>query len=153
VTSAPRVVVGLGDTETAQAALVHAVALAGAIGADVEAVVAVQPPVHWDEWEVVVPVANVRDRALTRARHQVAQLPAGSRVRVLAVDGPAGAVLVERSAGAALLVVGSRSCSSLPGMLLGSVARHCAVHAPCPVVVVRPQTAGRRTRAGSVVVG
>jgi nucleotide-binding universal stress UspA family protein len=150
-TAAPRVVVGLDDTETSQAALVRAVALAVELGGDVEAVVAVQPPVYWSELDVVVPLADVRERALARAQERVARLPAGSRVAVLAAEGPAGAVLVEQSAGAALLVVASRSRSRLPGMLLGSVALHCAVHAPCPVMVVHPETAGRRTGAGSTV--
>jgi hypothetical protein len=70
---------------------------------------------------------------------------------VLAAEGPAGAVLAERSAGAALLVVGSRSRSRLPGMLLGSVALHCVVHAQCPVMVVHPESAVRRS-AGTPVV-
>ena len=52
-----------------------------------------------------------------------------------------------RAAGADLLVVGSRSRGTLPGMLLGSVALHCAVHAPCPVMVVRPEPKPARPRA------
>jgi nucleotide-binding universal stress UspA family protein len=153
VVTAPRVVVGLDDTEAAQAALVRAVDLAGEIGAEVEAVVAVQPPVYWSELDVVVPLADVRERLLARARERVAGLPAGSRVpvRVLAAEGPAGAVLVERSAGAALLVVGSRSRSRLPGMLLGSVALHCVVHAPCPVMVVHPAVPGRHRTTPAAV--
>jgi nucleotide-binding universal stress UspA family protein len=147
------VVVGLDDTATSQAALVQAVALALELDADVEAVVAVQPPVYWSELDVVVPQSDVRERLLARARERVAGLPDGSRVpvRVLAADGPAGAVLVERSAGAALLVVGSRSRNRLPGMLLGSVALHCVVHAQCPVLVVHPGSAGQR-RAGTPIV-
>jgi nucleotide-binding universal stress UspA family protein len=114
-------------------------------------VIAVQPPIYWSELDVAVPLADVRERALGRARARVAELPAGSRVSLLAEDGPAGAVLVERSVGAALLVVGSRSRSRLPGMLLGSVALHCVVHAACPVMVVHPQTTGRRTVAAPAV--
>jgi nucleotide-binding universal stress UspA family protein len=53
-------------------------------------------------------------------------------------------VLVERSTGAALLVVGSRSRHRLSGMLLGSVALHCVVHAACPVMVVHAEPAARR---------
>ncbi|TFV71019.1 universal stress protein [Blastococcus sp. CT_GayMR19] len=149
--SSPRVVVGLDDSTAAQAALMRAVDLADELDAEVDAVIAVQPPVSWSEFDVVVPLADVRERALARAQAQVARVPAGSRVSVLAVEGPAGAVLAERSAGAALLVVGSRSRSALPGMLLGSVALHCVVHAQCPVMVVHPESAGRR-KAGTPLV-
>jgi nucleotide-binding universal stress UspA family protein len=141
--SSPRVVVGLDDSDAARAALTAAVAVAGELDADVEAVVAVQPPVRWSEVDVVPPLAEVQERALARARGRVAQVPDGSRISVVTADGPAGAVLTERSAGAALLVVGSRSRSRLPGMLLGSVALHCVVHARCPVMVVHPHGAGR----------
>jgi nucleotide-binding universal stress UspA family protein len=149
--SSPRVVVGLDESEAAQAALMRAVDLADELDAEVEAVVAVQVPVYWGESAAVVPVPlpEVREQALARARERVAELAGRSRVpiHVLAEEGPAGAVLVQRSAGAALLVVGSRSRSRLPGMLLGSVALHCVVHAPCPVMVVHPEAAGRPSAA------
>jgi nucleotide-binding universal stress UspA family protein len=41
--------------------------------------------------------------------------------------------------GAELPAVGSRSRSRLTGAALGPVALHCAVHATCPVLVVRPE--------------
>lgn len=100
---------------------------------------------------MVAPLADVRELALARAKDQVAQMPAGSRVSVSAAEGPVGAVLAERSVGAALLVVGSRSRSTLPGMLLGSVALHCVVHAQCPVKVVHPESAGRRSAGEPLV--
>ena len=46
-------------------------------------------------------------------------------------------VLVDSSADADLLVVGSRGLGGFAGMLLGSVSDHCARHAKCPVVIVR----------------
>jgi nucleotide-binding universal stress UspA family protein len=149
--SPPRVVVGLDDSDAAQAALARAVDLAEEMDAQVEVVVAVPPPVYWSELDVAVPLADVRERTLARARERVAELPAGTQVPVLVADGPAGAALVERSAGAALLVVGSRSRNRLPGMLLGSVALYCVVHAACPVMVVHPEAAGQRNGAASVV--
>ena len=46
-------------------------------------------------------------------------------------------VLVERSEGADLLVVGSHGRGRVPEMLLGSVSHHCATHARCPIVIIR----------------
>jgi nucleotide-binding universal stress UspA family protein len=46
-------------------------------------------------------------------------------------------VLLDASAGASLLVVGSRGHGGFAEALLGSVSQHCVQHAPCPVVVVR----------------
>lgn len=37
---------------------------------------------------------------------------------------------------ASLLVIGRSGRTGLPGLLLGSVSRHCVLHPPCPVMVV-----------------
>ena len=47
-------------------------------------------------------------------------------------------MLLERSRGAVLLVVGSRGRGAWRSTVLGSVALHCVTHAACPVVVVHP---------------
>jgi nucleotide-binding universal stress UspA family protein len=57
------------------------------------------------------------------------------------VEGEAGDAIVAESADAELVVVGSHGRSGLSAALLGSVSRHVATHASCPVVVVK-------TRAG-----
>ena len=59
-------------------------------------------------------------------------------VRAEVFQGPAADVLVHRAASADLLVLGSRGRGTFRGLLLGSVALHCAMHAPCPVMVVHP---------------
>ena len=52
------------------------------------------------------------------------------------VEGAAAHTLIERSADAALLVVGRRGHSGIIGAFTGSVATSCANHARVPVVIV-----------------
>lgn len=54
------------------------------------------------------------------------------------VQGPPGPTIVERAAGAELIVVGSRGRGGFRDLLLGSVSQHVAQHAPCPTIVIRP---------------
>ena len=60
----------------------------------------------------------------------------GLDLESVAVEGTPGRALVEESAGATLLVVGSRGHSALVGSLLGSVGLQVVQHARCPVAVV-----------------
>jgi nucleotide-binding universal stress UspA family protein len=46
-------------------------------------------------------------------------------------------VLIEQSADADLLVVGSRGHGAFTRLMIGSVSIHCVTHSHCPVVVVR----------------
>jgi len=60
-----------------------------------------------------------------------------SDVPVDVVHGPAAETLVDESASADLLVVGSRGRGGFASLLLGSVGEQCATHAHCPVLIVR----------------
>ena len=57
-------------------------------------------------------------------------------VKVLAVNGFPSRVLIETSAGADLMVVGSRGGGGFGELFLGSICSQVVHHAKCPVVVV-----------------
>lgn len=138
-----RVVVGLEDSEPARAALLVAVAQAGALGARVDAVLAYEAPNYWSDLYAVLapPLGETGEHASARGERIVGEVVgaepiARGTVRVVPVEGHPGPVLREQAEGARLLVVGSRSRNLLAGVVLGSTALHCVVHGPCPVMVV-----------------
>jgi nucleotide-binding universal stress UspA family protein len=142
----PRVVVGLDGSDTSRLALVQAVAEADRLDAELVAVVAYEQPDYWSEVYSMITPSTEQLRAVAAAGAQEVvddELAGrGADVRVLAVEGAPGDVLARQSEGAQLLVVGSRGRGELRGLLLGSVALHCVLHAPCPVMVVRSAEAG-----------
>jgi nucleotide-binding universal stress UspA family protein len=87
------------------------------------------------DWEPLREAAQARPAEIVRKA--VGSKP-GVRIVTKTVTGNAAEVLVDRSAQADLLVVGSRGLGGLKGMLLGSVGHHCAAHSHCPVVIVHP---------------
>ncbi|MGY1700258.1 universal stress protein [Geodermatophilus sp. SYSU D00766] len=137
----PRVVVGVEDSPVSRAALRRAAEEARRLGAALEVVAGFQPEAYWsDLYALTAPtVSEIEEHARVRVGAIVAEvLGREAQADVRVVEGKPGEVLVQRADGAALLVVGSRSRSRVLGMVLGSVALHCAVHAPGPVMVVHP---------------
>ena len=61
----------------------------------------------------------------------------GLTIEAVFEHGKPASTLVDASKGADLLVVGSRGHGEFIGMLLGSVSRHCASQAHCPVLIHR----------------
>jgi nucleotide-binding universal stress UspA family protein len=89
-------------------------------------------------------------RALNSAAERAAAQQPGLAIDPRLLPGHPAQVLVESSADAAMLVVGSWGAGTLSARLLGSVSQDVASHARCPVVVVRDQaTLARR----EIVVG
>ena len=141
------VVVGIDNTEVSKEALRRAIEEAVMVGAALHVVAAYEPFAHW-YWsdggalvDALEPSSTqVEDRARTVIDEVLAEFPSDGRPEILvsSVEGIAGDVLVQHGDGARLLVVGSRGRSQLTGMVLGSVALHCVVSAPCPVMVVHP---------------
>jgi nucleotide-binding universal stress UspA family protein len=145
-----RIVVGVDCSEGSRAALLFALADAVRRGAAVEAVTAYRPPDYWLDFYAVGTgtTETVRDSALERVRAFVADVLAAApaptpEVRVHASIGTAADVLMRRSQGADLLVVGSRGHGGFGAMLLGSTSMQCALHATCPVTVVHSPEAHR----------
>ena len=75
--------------------------------------------------------------AASEASHDARDLPVDTQL----LDGVAPAqALVDCGKDALMLVLGSRGAGGFSALVLGSVSRYAATHAPCPVVVVREET-------------
>jgi nucleotide-binding universal stress UspA family protein len=140
-----QVVVGIDGSERSAVALCAALTEAGP-GGRVTVVRAQDVTDPWSEQYPVVAAPSqqeLREDALRRMEVRLGDLLRATTdepptVHRLAVRGQAGAVLVDQAADADLLVVASRGHGEFRGLAFGSVALHCVVHAPCPVLVVRP---------------
>ncbi|HET6484441.1 MAG TPA: universal stress protein [Actinoplanes sp.] len=134
------IVVGVDGSPSSTSALRWAVGQAKLAGGRVQAMTAWEYPTYCG-WAGPVPYEDLAvstGKALDEAVHGVLGA-ATLDVDVLqsVVAGNPSQVLIDASAHAALLVVGSRGHGAFAGALLGSVSQHCVHHAHCPVVVVR----------------
>ena len=146
--SGPRIVAGIDGSQSSASALRWAIRQAALTGATVDAVIAwhypdmaasgmvaggLEPTDGFQE-----SAAKIVNDAISSTLDPASDVPVHARV----AQGHAAQVLLDASAGADLLVVGSRGHGGFTEALLGSVSQHCVQHASCPVVVVRgPDTA------------
>ncbi len=140
-----RIVVGVDGSVPSRAALAWAAGQARLTGAVVEAVIAwVYPAVYGHRVPVIpdVSVEELAQRAVAAAVAEVSSSAGDVEIRSRLVEGDAARVLLDSSAGAELLVVGSRGHGGFVEALLGSVGQHCVQHATCPVVVIRDSVTG-----------
>ncbi|MEW1634281.1 universal stress protein [Streptomyces sp. NPDC093801] len=139
-----RVVVGLDGSPSSQAALRWAVRYADLVNGRVEAVGAWDVPgaASWSAPAVDVGFDREEaERSLVEEVRTVLGADGASRVHQRLVRGNPAHVLVDAAEGADLLVVGSRGRGGFRRALLGSVSQQVALHAPCPVTIIRPDSA------------
>ena len=139
--SAPNlVVVGVDGSDQASEAVRWAVAQARVLGGALEVCAFWHvPPVSshraaYDYHQLADAAREELDKALCLA----GELDWSVETRGVTERKAPGPGLVKESAGARLLVIGSRGLGGFRGLLLGSVGRYCAEHARCPVLIVRP---------------
>lgn len=134
------IVVGVDGSPSSKAALRWALEQARMTGGRVQAVAAWEVPAVYG-WAPVYPyedLAVTAGKALGEAVHEaVGDGEPAVQVLQSVLGGHPAQVLIDVSAHAGLLVVGSRGHGAFAGTLLGSVSQHCSQHARCPVVVVR----------------
>jgi len=150
-----RVVVGVDGSHASVAALQWAAEHAVAVGAPLVAVLAWQlttlsaPEAPRADWSV--PPISVWEDEARRLLDTTVQTLGSDRVAAVtqvALHRPATAGLLETVGPDDLLVLGERGRGGFARLLLGSVSRQCAEHAPCPVVVV-PGPDGHRLPAAA----
>jgi nucleotide-binding universal stress UspA family protein len=98
------------------------------------------PPHGVDFETVATSISKDRDQALAAAAQAAADMAPGLLMDTDPLDGPPAQAVTHSGSGALMLVVGSRGLSAFAAMTLGSVSRYAALHASCPVVVVREET-------------
>jgi len=133
-----RIVVGVDGSEQSKLALRWAQSLATTVGASIDAVAVWQMPAAYG-WSVVADDWNPEqdtEKWLAGAVDEVFGAQRPDDLRLLVRQGNAAQVLLSVSAGATMLVLGSRGHGGFKGLLLGSVSANCAEHAHCPVLVV-----------------
>jgi nucleotide-binding universal stress UspA family protein len=142
-----RIVTGVDGSPASVAALRWAIGQAELTGAAVDAVIAWHFPVLGASGGFGIELAAMGPGDWRKtAENTAAEVISGAlgpasdvRVRVRVVEGDPARSLTDASAGADLLVVGSRGHGGVTEALLGSVSEYCVRHAACPVVVTRGQ--------------
>jgi nucleotide-binding universal stress UspA family protein len=135
-----RIVVGVDGSEQSRQALRWAARLAADAGARLEAVIGWQYPLTTGFGTAAMPLnydlEQNMDKVLTDTVDATFGADRPADLKLTVAEGHPAAVLVDRSAGALMLVVGSRGHGGFMGLLLGSISANVAEHASCPVLVV-----------------
>ena len=137
------IVVGVDGSDSSRTALVWAAFVARSMGVGLEAVTVWQPmgsytlgTAGWTafpgDWNPAEDAQSVLDDTVAKAFGD--DRPDNLTLSVR--EGTAAQVLIDASAQASMIVVGSRGHGGFAGLLLGSVSAACSEHAKSPVLVV-----------------
>lgn len=135
----PVIVIGVDGSEPSKDAVRWAAKQAELTGAELHAVTAWRfpptygYPVDYSDVDFAAQARKTLEEVVAETLGQTPPVPVTARV----IEGHPAAVLIDASRSADLLVVGSRGRGAFTEMLLGSVSQQCALHATCPVLVVR----------------
>jgi len=135
------VVVGYDGSENAEAAVHYAADVAARRGTSLTVVSAYRTPIPMYANPAALQ-AWKEDKAHQQAAESLLEKAAGllsehpGKVEYVTVDGDSVGALVEVSAKAQMIVIGSRGRGGFLGLLRGSVATSLPAHATCPTVVV-----------------
>ncbi|HEY6479699.1 MAG TPA: universal stress protein [Streptosporangiaceae bacterium] len=80
-----------------------------------------------------------RDQALAAAAERAVKTAHGVLIDTDQLTGPVDEAVTDTGSGALMLVLGSRGRGAFTALLLGSVSRHVASHASCPVAIIRDE--------------
>jgi nucleotide-binding universal stress UspA family protein len=132
-----RIVVGVDGSASSIDALRYAATLATALTSPLQVVTTWVAPAAGSyysrgEWPPEADAESQQKEAISAA---FGESPP-SDMTATVVPGPAARTLIDLSADARMLVLGSRGHGGFAGLLLGSVSATCAEHARCPVLVV-----------------
>ncbi|MEO6958187.1 MAG: universal stress protein [Antricoccus sp.] len=129
-----QILVGVDGSDSSIEALRAAARIATAMDARIKAVMTWEYPAKFYTTPGLSPETDARNMLSDAvARAFGTDLPAG--MDSAALYGPPARVLIEQSATADLLVLGSRGHGGFTGLLLGSVSTAVSQHAQCPVLI------------------
>jgi nucleotide-binding universal stress UspA family protein len=95
---------------------------------------------HASPDEIAAALRGISARALDAAITRCDEVAPGLPIETGLLTGPPAVAVADSGVDASILVVGARGAGGFAAMMLGSVSRHVAAWAPCPVVVVREET-------------
>lgn len=133
-----RILVGVDGSDSSVEALRYAARLGAALHVPLEAITTWDYPVMLgnyypiEEWFPEKDAEQILASTVEKAFH--GEPPENLSTRTL--RGSPARALIDESANAHMLVLGSRGHGGFTGLLLGSVSAACAQHAHCPVVIM-----------------